>query len=250
MELDLDLSLSPHTNSSKFGFCFDLNKHCATEGMLVEVVHYEKTKQTRFESMFWLDNMEEDCYVPKPCSFSLNGQPDEEDEDPLESDSTIVDDEEEDGEVVGWPPIKSCMTKYHNYRHSRNHPYHHHGRRINIPNPTATIIGLRPSSSSTSSPRSSMYVKVKMDGVAIARKVDIKLFNSYESLTNFLITMFTQSILLTQEKQLWQQFQQEGMRGQASLAKTSPVLTAMPYGMLPVNGIGHPPMEYYYNNPY
>ncbi|CAF2031345.1 hypothetical protein Bca4012_080776 [Brassica carinata] len=192
MELDLDLSLSPHTNSSKFGFCFDLNKHCATEGMLVEVVHYEKTKQTRFESMFWLDNMEEDCYVPKPCSFSLNGQPDEEDEDPLESDSTIVDDEEEDGEVVGWPPIKSCMTKYHNYRHSRNHPYHHHGRRINIPNPTATIIGLRPSSSSTSSPRSSMYVKVKMDGVAIARKVDIKLFNSYESLTNFLITMFTQ----------------------------------------------------------
>ena len=91
MELDLDLSLSPHTNSSKFGFCFDLNKHCATEGMLVEVVHYEKTKQTRFESMFWLDNMEEDCYVPKPCSFSLNGQPDEEDEDPLESDSTIVD---------------------------------------------------------------------------------------------------------------------------------------------------------------
>jgi len=37
-----------------------------------------------------------------------------------------------------------------------------------------------------------MYVKVKMDGVAIARKVDIKLFNSYESLTNSLITMFTE----------------------------------------------------------
>lgn len=87
MELDLDLSLSPHTNSSNFGFCFDLNKHCATEG----VVSCLNTKQTRFDSMFWLENMEEDCYVPKPCSFSLNGQPDEEDEGPLESDSTIVD---------------------------------------------------------------------------------------------------------------------------------------------------------------
>ncbi|KAL0739321.1 hypothetical protein Bca4012_015531 [Brassica carinata] len=152
MELDLDLSLSPHTNFSKFGFGFDLNKHWPTEG----VVSCLNTKQTRFESMFWLENMEEDCYVPKPRSFSLNGQPDEEDEDPLESDSTIADE------------------------------------RINIPNPTATIIGRRPSLPSTSSPRSSMYVKVKMDGVAIARKVDIKLFNSYESLTSFLVNMFSQ----------------------------------------------------------
>lgn len=87
MELDLDLSLSPHTNSSKLGFGFDLNKHCAAEG----VVSCLNTKQTCFESMFWLENMEEDCYVPKPRSFSLNGQPDEEEEDHLESDSSIVD---------------------------------------------------------------------------------------------------------------------------------------------------------------
>ncbi|KAF8080101.1 hypothetical protein N665_0976s0023 [Sinapis alba] len=197
MELDLDLSLSPHTNSSKFGFGFDLNKHYATHEGVVSCLN---TKQTCFESMFWLENMEEDCYVPKPCSFSLNGQQDEEEEDHLESDSSIVDDEEEENsEIVGWPPVKSCMTKYHNYRHHshNHHPYHHHGRRINISNPTATIKRVRPSSSpssssSTSSPRSSMYVKVKMEGVAIARKVDIKLFNSYESLTSFLITMFTQ----------------------------------------------------------
>ena len=87
---------------------------------------------------------------------------------------------------MGWPPIKSSMKKYLNYRHhSRNHPYHHHGRRINISNPAATIERVRPS-------KSSMYVKVKMDGVAITRKVDIKLFDSYESLTNSLITMFSQ----------------------------------------------------------
>ena len=78
MELDLDLTLSPHTNSSNFGFGFDLNKHL-------------DTKEKRFETMLGLENTEEDFYVPKPCSFSLNGQPDEEDEDPLESDSTIVD---------------------------------------------------------------------------------------------------------------------------------------------------------------
>ncbi|KFK29835.1 hypothetical protein AALP_AA7G185100 [Arabis alpina] len=194
MELDLDLSLSPHTGSSKLGFNFDLNKHCATEG----VASCFDTEKLRFEAAFGLENIEDDCYVPKPRLFSLNGQPNEEDEDHLESDSSIVYDEEENSKVVGWPPIKSCMTKYHNYlHHSRNHPYRHHGRRNNISNPTATIGRVRPSSSSsssssTTSSRSSMYVKVKMDGVAIARKVDIKLFNSYESLTNSLITMFTQ----------------------------------------------------------
>ncbi|CAH2060997.1 unnamed protein product [Thlaspi arvense] len=54
--------------------------------------------------------------------------------------------------------------------------------------------------------------------------------------------------LLSQEQQLWQQYQREGMRGQASLAKmnTGP----MPYGMPPVNGMGPPQQLYYYNNPY
>ena len=56
--------------------------------------------------------------------------------------------------------------------------------------------------------------------------------------------------LLTQEQQLWQQYQQEGMRGQASLAKMNTAQTAMPYGMPPVNGMGPSPMGYYYNNPY
>ncbi|KAF8045817.1 hypothetical protein N665_0965s0017 [Sinapis alba] len=58
--------------------------------------------------------------------------------------------------------------------------------------------------------------------------------------------------LLSQEQQLWQQYQREGMRGQASLAKmnTGPVPGGMPYGMPPVNGMGPAPTGYYYNNPY
>ncbi|CAH8335793.1 unnamed protein product [Eruca vesicaria subsp. sativa] len=56
--------------------------------------------------------------------------------------------------------------------------------------------------------------------------------------------------LLNQEQQLWQQYQREGMRGQASLAKMNngPVPGGMPYGMPPVNGMGPPPTGYYYNN--
>ncbi|XP_010437929.1 PREDICTED: auxin-responsive protein IAA29-like isoform X1 [Camelina sativa] len=193
MELDLGLSLSPHTNSSKLGFDFDLNKHCAFDVSTASRLDSEKL---HFEATF-RSNIEEDCYVPKPSVFALNDRPNEEDEDPLESESSTVYDEEENSEVVGWPPVKSCMIKYRSYhhRHSRNHhhcPYHHHGRRITavMNNRMATVESV--GSSSTISSRSSMYVKVKMDGVAIARKVDIKLFNSYESLTDSLITMFTQ----------------------------------------------------------
>ncbi|XP_010525951.1 PREDICTED: putative clathrin assembly protein At2g25430 [Tarenaya hassleriana] len=58
--------------------------------------------------------------------------------------------------------------------------------------------------------------------------------------------------LLVQEQQLWHQYQHDGMRGQASLAKisTGPVPPAMPYGMPPVYGMGAQPTGYYYQNPY
>lgn len=34
------------------------------------------------------------------------------------------------------------------------------------------------------------YVKVKMEGVGIGRKIDLSLYNSYQSLTHSLINMF------------------------------------------------------------
>lgn len=85
MELDLGLSLSPH-KSSKLGFEFDLNKHCAIEG----AASCLGTEKLRFEATFGLVNVEENCYMPKQRLFALNGQPNEEDEDPLESESSIV----------------------------------------------------------------------------------------------------------------------------------------------------------------
>ncbi|CAF2113866.1 unnamed protein product [Brassica oleracea] len=54
--------------------------------------------------------------------------------------------------------------------------------------------------------------------------------------------------LLSQEQQLWQQYQREGMRGQASLAKMN--MGPVPNGMPPVHGMGSPPTGYYYNNHY
>ena len=36
----------------------------------------------------------------------------------------------------------------------------------------------------------SKYVKVKMEGVAITRKIDLRLYNSYQTLTKSLISMF------------------------------------------------------------
>ncbi|EOA17317.1 hypothetical protein CARUB_v10005589mg [Capsella rubella] len=152
MELDLGLSLSPHTNSSKLGFDFDLNKHCAIDGGTASCLD---NGNLCFESTFQFNTEEDCCYVPKQRVFALNGQPNEEDEDPLESESSII-----------------------------------YERNTVMNNRMAAIESV--GSSSTITSRSSMYVKVKMDGVAITRKVDIKLFNSYESLTDSLIAMFTQ----------------------------------------------------------
>lgn len=59
--------------------------------------------------------------------------------------------------------------------------------------------------------------------------------------------------LLVQEQMVWQQYANNGMQGQASLAKINaggyyPQQQMMhPYGMPPVNGVGLPPAGYYYN---
>ncbi|KAF2287234.1 hypothetical protein GH714_039405 [Hevea brasiliensis] len=45
----------------------------------------------------------------------------------------------------------------------------------------------------------SKYVKVKMEGVAIARKIDLRLFHSYQTLTNSLITMFDKCLELEKD---------------------------------------------------
>ena len=78
----------------------------------------------------------------------------------------------EEDQVVGWPPIKSWRKK----------TFHQHQVGRIETNQTVEKDNGR-----------SIYVKVKMEGVPIARKIDIRLFHSYQALTNSLISMFTKS---------------------------------------------------------
>lgn len=80
--------------------------------------------------------------------------------------------------LVGWPPIKSWRKKVVNHEvggvwNTNNIIDHRH-----INNDVVGQI------------RNSMYVKVKMEGVAIGRKIDLGLFNSYQLLINTLLQMF------------------------------------------------------------
>ncbi|XP_020536641.1 auxin-responsive protein IAA29 [Jatropha curcas] len=81
---------------------------------------------------------------------------------------------EDDDHVVGWPPIKSWRKKALHHQQS--------GR----------ILKNRVAGGGGGKENNSIYVKVKMEGVAIARKVDLRLFHSYQTLTNSLISMFSQ----------------------------------------------------------
>ncbi|KAJ9163075.1 hypothetical protein P3X46_022788 [Hevea brasiliensis] len=78
--------------------------------------------------------------------------------------------------IVGWPPIKFQRRKIsHRSRKSRME----NDRRVD--NGCADCHG-RPSNS--------MYVKVKMEGVAIGRKIDLSLYNSFQALKHTLLGMF------------------------------------------------------------
>ncbi|CAK7353720.1 unnamed protein product [Dovyalis caffra] len=83
-----------------------------------------------------------------------------------------------ENQVVGWPPIKSWRKKVFHHQHQRGHM-------VNS-NRMATAGNYENGAAGSNS----KYVKVKMEGVAITRKIDLRLYDSYQTLTNSLITMF------------------------------------------------------------
>ncbi|KAK2645875.1 hypothetical protein Ddye_021070 [Dipteronia dyeriana] len=112
-------------------------------------------------------------------------QPNDEDDHPkdLDSNSSFSTNKigEEDG-VVGWPPIKNLRKKHRQQHH------HHEGRRATAAKNNQTVengfvCGGRQYSNS-------MLVKVNMEGVAITRKIDLTLHDSFQSLNTTMITMF------------------------------------------------------------
>ncbi|XP_006353683.1 auxin-responsive protein IAA29-like [Solanum tuberosum] len=117
--------------------------------------------------------------------FIWNGQPNEEEDDNDDGyqkrrnfEACYNQEFKEENGVVGWPPIKSWRKKLiHGINHevgwNKNNNNINHRHNIGI--------------------RNSMYVKVKMEGVAIGRKIDLMLYNSYQILTNTLLQMFHKS---------------------------------------------------------
>ncbi|KAL4319747.1 hypothetical protein GQ457_18G003620 [Hibiscus cannabinus] len=86
--------------------------------------------------------------------------------------SSVVLNEEEG--LVGWPPVKAWRKK----------PRRHNGR----PNNNRTAAPMNSCGGCRAS--NSTYVKVKLEGNAIARKIDLSVHHSFESLTATLMTMF------------------------------------------------------------
>lgn len=76
---------------------------------------------------------------------------------------------------MGWPPVKSWRRKELHQQHPAR------GRIRND--------RIQANENQSRGPNS-LYVKVNMEGVAIGRKINLRLFNSYQTLTSSLISMF------------------------------------------------------------
>ncbi|KAM7508218.1 hypothetical protein LguiA_018671 [Lonicera macranthoides] len=171
MELQLGLAIAG----------FDLNRYGyepkAVFGCYKKQEKENKKKKKRFLNEAFDENMDDDRHVPHTLPLlAWNSKDREEDDD----DDNQRDDQEEnsffinksrDGDessVIGWPPINSWRKKhcYENCSHNRT-VENQCGRGLN-----------------------SSYVKVKMEGVGIGRKVDLSVFHSYQTLTKTLIAMF------------------------------------------------------------
>ncbi|KAG6598565.1 Auxin-induced protein AUX28, partial [Cucurbita argyrosperma subsp. sororia] len=87
--------------------------------------------------------------------------------------STIQKEDEEKNPSVGWPPIETWRKK----------------ALLQHPQPPQTV----ENRSNQNGGPNSLFVKVKMEGVAIARKLDLRLYHSHNSLKTALIAMFTTS---------------------------------------------------------
>ncbi|XP_039052739.1 auxin-responsive protein IAA29-like isoform X3 [Hibiscus syriacus] len=166
MELQLGLAL-PTPNIMKG---FDLNNHGLHH--LKQTGCFSDKSKRSFDQAF--GNFKQDRKTKTLLLWS--GQPNEEEDhkDQKKTTFSAIDDsndEEEVEQVVGWPPIKTWRKKI-----------------FKQPNGAGGIENNRVADKEKSR---SIYVKVKMEGVAITRKVDISLYLSYQTLTNSLIAMFS-----------------------------------------------------------
>ncbi|KAF5759798.1 putative transcription factor interactor and regulator AUX-IAA family [Helianthus annuus] len=92
-------------------------------------------------------------------------------------------DEDEEG-LTGWPPLHSWRRRLMEENHYErvdqfNRRVDEEGEHMNVMN---------------NNNYNELFVKVKMEGVGIARKIDLNAFHSFEMLTTALIHMFNKSV--------------------------------------------------------
>lgn len=105
--------------------------------------------------------------------LSWSDQPNEEDDrnKAQKKRLTLTSIDSQANQLVGWPPIHSWRKKLLCERQGNQTGYN------------------RPDENELAR-SNSMYVKVKMEGIAIGRKINLRLYHSYQTLTNTLISMF------------------------------------------------------------
>ncbi|MED6112239.1 hypothetical protein PIB30_059862 [Stylosanthes scabra] len=92
--------------------------------------------------------------------------------------------EGEENDLVGWPPIKSWRKKELNHQNPTTRV-----RQIRNNN-TMQATNHHDENQNSREETESLYVKVNMEGVIVGRKIDLRLYNSYQTLTHTLVTMF------------------------------------------------------------
>ncbi|GAV85705.1 AUX_IAA domain-containing protein [Cephalotus follicularis] len=177
MELQLGLALPIH-NSTKG---FDLNNVWLEPKEMVGVEpwnykkNYVKKNKRDFEEAFGNSK-----HVSQTLPLLLwSGQPNDDDDHKgqnTRTSYTINKNNKEENQAVGWPPVRSWRKKsLHPHQSGCGTDKH----------------GMRMAKTENVGGSNTMYVKVKMEGMAIARKIDLRLYHSYQTLSNSLITMFT-----------------------------------------------------------
>ncbi|CAN6564108.1 unnamed protein product [Malus baccata var. baccata] len=199
MELQLGLALSSPPPAPPPIKGFDLNNF-VDEARVCSSIN-DKYKKRSFAQAF--DDGEHDkigsttsaTAVPRTLPLLLwNSEPNEEDDNNpnkrkhTNSRFTVVIENDGDG-LVGWPPIKSWRKEICFHHHHNNHC----GGNLTTGNINGCGGGGGRSGSSSNSNQyyyNSKFVKVKMEGVGIARKIDLSLHQSFQTLTDSLMDMF------------------------------------------------------------
>ncbi|KAI3919767.1 hypothetical protein MKX01_000208 [Papaver californicum] len=209
MELQLGLSLTSPTTTTKFSKGFDLNNQImdnsssdhqsiiTTDGNCLEMGVNVNNNKRSFDKAFDHDQnlncTTSSSSVTVPIKrrttlplVSWNDQPNEDDEEEenehvnyLPSNRQV---EEEVNSIVGWPPVKSWRRKFHHHYQNQHPPQFQHHQEIDGTDHVDVANG--------DGATNSMYVKVTMDGMPIGRKINLQLHQSYQTLTTTLINMF------------------------------------------------------------